>query len=74
MIRAKRSLDLITIGSAIYCNAFLSVGQNKSGRFVTYLFRWHFPVKILILVILQDIESVILKYSIDTAVVTESKH
>ncbi len=52
VIWANRSLDWIAIGSAIYCTVFFpSVGQNKRGRLVTYLYRWQYMVKILIWVI-----------------------
>ncbi len=63
MIWAKRSLDLITIGSAVYCNVLSSVGQNKHGNLVTCLFRWQYLVKILIWVIYTRLEYVIAKYS-----------
>jgi len=63
VIRAKQSLDLITIGSVI----FFSVGQNKSGRFITSddIFPWKF----LFWSYFQDVVSVISKYSIHTDVV-----
>ncbi len=74
MIWANRSLHLITIGNAIYCNAFFySVDQNKRGRLVTYLFRWQYTVKILILLYIprRRLESVITKYRIHTGAVTD---
>ncbi len=59
------SIPLITIGSAIYCNAFLLIGQNKHGKlFITcsygniwwkFLFGPYIPR--------HRLESVIAKYS-----------
>jgi len=40
-------------GGGSFEGSFFSVGQNKSGWYVTYLFRWHFPVKLIILVVLS---------------------
>ncbi len=48
---------------------FSSVGQNKGGRLVIYLFRWQYKEKIHIWVIYS--KSVIPKYSIHTGVVTD---
>ncbi len=45
MIWANRSLDLITISSAVYGNVFSSVGQNKHGRLVTW---WQYTERNLI--------------------------
>ncbi len=52
MIWAKRSLDLITIGSVMYCNCFFFLRLSDQKWKTCYLFRWHFPVKILIWVII----------------------
>ncbi len=63
-IWANRSLDLITIGSVIYCNAFFLSCQNKRGRLVTYSdgnIRWKFLFGSFIP--RRRLESVILKYS-----------
>jgi len=77
MMQAKWLLDLITIGSAIYCNAFfLSYSEQ---RWLTCflqtccsddIFQWKF----LFWSYFQDVESVIPKYSIHADVVTDSKH
>jgi len=68
-----RLLDLITIGSMIYCNAFfLSWSEQKWQLLICSedIFRWKF----LFWSYFQDVESVIPQYSIHTDVVTDSKH
>ncbi len=45
---ANQSLDLIIIVARFIVMLFSSVGQNKRGQLVTYLFRWRYTIKILI--------------------------
>ncbi len=54
--------DLMAIGSVIYCNAFSLIWSEQKWQ-TCYLFRWQYPVKILIWAIFQRyrLESVILK-------------
>ncbi len=65
MIWANRSLDLITIGSAIYCNAFFSqlVRTNVADLLLTYCY-WKFLFGSFIP--RCRLESEIAKYSIHT--------
>jgi len=76
MIRAKWSLDLITIGSAIYCrpNAFfLSLVRTKVTHMLLTCSDDIFWWKFLFRSYFQDVESVFPKYSIHTDVVTDTK-
>ncbi len=71
---ANQSLDLIIIVARFIVMLFSSVGQNKRGQLVTYLFRWRYTMKILIWsnIPRRRRESVIPKHSIHTLAVTDS--